>query len=73
MPRTKKKMRITLPDGVTARDVKRALAALRNAGIALGAKSPLDMAHTIALEREAAVLLKLAEENPPDPSSAVLT
>lgn len=70
MPRTKKKMRITLPDGVTARDVKRALAALRNAG--LGTKNPLDMAAHIALEREGEVLRKLAEENPLD-TSAVLT
>jgi hypothetical protein len=69
MPRTKKKMRITLPDGVTARDVKRALAALRNAGIA--AKNPLDMAAHIALEREANILQKLAEENPPEPATTL--
>lgn len=70
MPRTKKKMRITLPDGVTARDVKRALAALRNSGLAT--RNPLDMAAHIALQREATVLQKLAEENPPD-SDAALT
>ncbi len=69
MPRTKKKMRITLPDGVTARDVKRALAALRNAGV--NWKNPLDMAQHLALEREGSILLKLAEANPPEPSSTL--
>jgi hypothetical protein len=71
MPRTKKKMRIALPDGVTAQDVKQALAQMRNAGLAFHGTA-LDVAGAIALQRTGEVLKKLADENPPDAGSTLL-
>lgn len=59
MARKKKKVRIALPEGVTLRDVKQAIAHLRSTGVN---KNPLDVAVGIVAEREAIELVTRVAE-----------
>ncbi len=69
MPRKKKSIRVRLPDCVTAREVREAVARLRRTG---ENRNPLDVAVGIVAEREAEALSKRRDEDAP-PLDAVLS
>jgi hypothetical protein len=66
MPRKKRKIRIELPEGVTARDVKAALREIKRTG---GKWTPLEIARRIAIEREGRAVA--AEAPARDPNTVI--
>lgn len=66
--RKKKSIRVRLPEGVTAKEVREAVARLRRSG---ENKNPLDVAVGIVAEREAAALSERQADSAADPQTAI--
>lgn len=66
--RKKKTIRVRLPEGVTAREVRAAVARLRRNG---ENRNPLDVAVTIVAEKEAAALSERRAEGAADPQAVL--
>lgn len=66
--RKKKSIRVRLPDGVTAREVRAAVARLRRTG---ENRNPLDVAVTIVAEKEAAALSERQADSAVNPQAVL--